>query len=66
MLKKTNVSELNALTKAEMDIVTGGNVPAQGKQCDICQFTKREKAKKELADKSQSSLEMSAMDINLF
>ena len=65
MLKKTNVSELNALTKAEMDIVTGGNVP-QGKQCDICQFTKKEKAKKELADKSQSSLEMSAMDINLF
>ncbi len=46
---KINALEQEALKKSEMEIITGGEHSSYG-TCDICHFTKSEKANKELAD----------------
>lgn len=54
MIKKNNVSELSMLKNAEMDIIKGGSQSSLG-TCDICHFTKSEKARKELAANTPSN-----------
>ena len=54
MIKKNSELELSMLKNAEMDIIKGGVQSSIG-TCDICHWTKSEKAKKELADNTTSN-----------